>query len=293
MSQHTNINEVLWCYRDDPASEMQKITIATKIMTYLVISLSDKIITIWIWLFNFFIYSLLCILTLAILGLKLSKGTFKEYGFTMEMCCHSDIFFYVLHVSDISHRAFEDVVSVSRDEASLSSPEVLRRLECSEDRIPERLHTSVLVSRLSEISALNSTDLDLPHVKASPRVVMEPPHSRTITPDPATQSSHSPGSVSMSDNFSMLDSLDTDKVCDLQHFNTSLHAPFWVICWEVFCFFSLDVVKMFKNNLFQGAWVGRTWPNSTSISYWLQLLLVSTRMGQWWIWQQWVFPHEV
>lgn len=105
-------------------------------------------------------------------------------------------------------------MSVSRDEVSLSSPEVLRRLECSEDRIPEQLHTSVLGSRLSELSALNSTGLDLPQVNTSPRVVMEPPHSRTITPDPATQSTHSPGSVSLvSDNFSMLDSLDADKVC--------------------------------------------------------------------------------
>lgn len=106
-------------------------------------------------------------------------------------------------------------MSVSRDEASLSSPEVLRRLECSEDRIQERFHASVLGSRLSELSALNSTSLDLPKVKTSPRVMMEPPHSRTITPDPATQSTHSPGSMSVSDNFSMLDSLDADKVCGL------------------------------------------------------------------------------
>ncbi|XP_029937869.1 pericentrin isoform X2 [Myripristis murdjan] len=113
---------------------------------------------------------------------------------------------------DISQRVFEDAVCVSRDEASLSSPEVLRRLECSEDRIPEGFHTSVLGSRLSEFSNLNSTGLDLPHAKTSPRVHMEPPHSRTITPDPATQSTHSPGSVSVSDNLSMLDSLDADKV---------------------------------------------------------------------------------
>uniref|UniRef100_A0A673B4S6 Pericentrin n=1 Tax=Sphaeramia orbicularis TaxID=375764 RepID=A0A673B4S6_9TELE len=112
-------------------------------------------------------------------------------------------------LKDSSHRAFEDAVNVSRDEASLSSPEVLRRLECSEDRIPERLHTSVLGSRLSELSTLNSTGLDLRQVKPSPRVLMEPPCSRTLTPEPATQSTRSPGS--MSDNFSVLDSLDTDK----------------------------------------------------------------------------------
>ncbi|CAJ1074387.1 pericentrin isoform X4 [Xyrichtys novacula] len=117
---------------------------------------------------------------------------------------------------DISHRAFEDGVSVSRDEVSLSSPEVLRRLECSEDRIPERLHASVLGSRLSELSALNSTGLDFSQVKTSPRVVMEPPRSRTITPEPTTsnQSTHSPGS--MSDNYSMIDSVDADKVRELE-----------------------------------------------------------------------------
>ncbi|XP_042356085.1 pericentrin isoform X2 [Plectropomus leopardus] len=140
---------------------------------------------------------------------------------------------------DISHRAFEDVVSVSRDEVSLSSPEVLRRLECSEDRIPERFHASILGSRLSELSALNSSGLELHQVKTSPRVVMEPPpHSRTITPDPATQTTHSPGSVSVSDNFSMLDSLDTDKARELEDLDlttppsplgstSSLSAPEW------------------------------------------------------------------
>ncbi|XP_054861917.1 pericentrin isoform X3 [Amphiprion ocellaris] len=139
---------------------------------------------------------------------------------------------------DISQRVFEDAVTVSRDEASLSSPEVLRRLECSEDRIPERFHNSILGSRLSELSGLNSTGLDLPQVKLSPRVIMEPPHSRTITPDPATQSTHSPGSLSVSDNFSVLDSLDADKVRDLEELDlttppsplgstSSLSAPEW------------------------------------------------------------------
>ncbi|XP_058471141.1 pericentrin [Solea solea] len=140
--------------------------------------------------------------------------------------------------NDISHRAFEDIVSVSRDEASLSSPEVLRKLECSEDRIPERFHASVLASRLSELSAVNSTGLDLPEVKPSPRLVMESPPSRTITPELATQSTHSPRSLSVSDNFSMLDSLDTDRVTDLEALDlttppspidstTSLSAPEW------------------------------------------------------------------
>lgn len=123
--------------------------------------------------------------------------------------------FFSLGRSD--HRAFEDVVSVSRDEASLSSPEVLRRLECSEDRIPEHFHASVLDSRLSELSALNSTGVDLPHAKTSPRVVMEASRSGTITPDPAPRSTQSPGSVSLSENFSVLDSLDTDRVRGCVH----------------------------------------------------------------------------
>ncbi|XP_071063370.1 pericentrin isoform X2 [Pseudochaenichthys georgianus] len=141
---------------------------------------------------------------------------------------------------DISHRAFEDLVSVSRDDVSLSSPEVLRRLECSEDRIPERFRASAIGSRLSEFSALNSTGLDLHHAKTSPRVVMESPRSRTITPEPVTQSSRSPisGSVSVNDNFSMLDSLDTDKMRELEDLDmttpssplgstSSLSAPEW------------------------------------------------------------------
>uniref|UniRef100_A0AAQ4QNG3 Pericentrin/AKAP-450 centrosomal targeting domain-containing protein n=1 Tax=Gasterosteus aculeatus aculeatus TaxID=481459 RepID=A0AAQ4QNG3_GASAC len=139
---------------------------------------------------------------------------------------------------DISHRAFEDVVSESRDEASLSSPEVLRRLECSAHRIPERFHASALDSRLSELSGLNITGLDLHHVKTSPGVVMEPPHSRTITPEPATQSTHSPGSVSVCDHLSTLDSLGTDKAHELEELDltappsplgstSSLSAPEW------------------------------------------------------------------
>uniref|UniRef100_A0A3Q3K048 ELK domain-containing protein n=1 Tax=Monopterus albus TaxID=43700 RepID=A0A3Q3K048_MONAL len=107
--------------------------------------------------------------------------------------------------------------------ASLSSPEVLRKLECSEDRIPERFHTSALGSHLSELSVLNNTGLDIPQLKHSPRVVMEPSHSRTITPDPATQSTHPTGSLSVSDNFSVLDSLDADKVHELEELD--LTAP--------------------------------------------------------------------
>ncbi|KAJ3613831.1 hypothetical protein NHX12_020077, partial [Muraenolepis orangiensis] len=107
---------------------------------------------------------------------------------------------------DLSHGGFEDHLSLSHDEASLSSPEVLRKLECSKDRSREPFHTSVLQgSHLSELSALNCTaGLDLPRGKASPRAgVMEQPRSRTITPESVTRSTRSPGSVSASDNFSM------------------------------------------------------------------------------------------
>uniref|UniRef100_A0A3B4XRB0 Pericentrin n=1 Tax=Seriola lalandi dorsalis TaxID=1841481 RepID=A0A3B4XRB0_SERLL len=152
----------------------------------------------------------------------------KELQQLREHCQQQD----TLHHQQGYAQKGEDLMS------SLSSPEVLRRLECSEDRIPERFQASVLCSRLSELSALNSTGLDLPQVKTSPRVVMEPPHSRTITPDPATQNTHSPGSVSVSDNFSMLDSLDADKVHELDGLDlttppspigsiSSLSAPEW------------------------------------------------------------------
>ena len=104
----------------------------------------------------------------------------------------------------------------SRDEASLSSPEVLRRLECSEDKIRGGFHTSLLQgSHLSELSALNCTGLEPHPNKATARGRPDPSRSRTITPEPNTRSTHYPGSVSASDNFSMLDSLDADKVSEL------------------------------------------------------------------------------
>lgn len=115
--------------------------------------------------------------------------------------------------SDGPHRSLQEVLTVSRDEGPLSSPEVLRKLECSEDRIRQRFQTSALDSRLLELSSMNSTGLEPPQVKPSPKVVMEPPHSRTITPDPTSQTSHSPGSLSGSDNFSVLSSAEADKVC--------------------------------------------------------------------------------
>lgn len=141
----------------------------------------------------------------------------------MTLISTKTIIYFFIPLSDILHRGFENVLGASREEASLSSPEVLRRHECSEDRIPECFHASVLNSRLSEISALNSPGLDFPHVKTSPRVVMETLRSRTITPAPDQQSTNSSGSVLLSDNLSVLDSLDTDRVCDLY---SHVHAVF-------------------------------------------------------------------
>lgn len=99
---------------------------------------------------------------------------------------------------------------VYRDSISLSSPEVLQHLECSEEFLLEQFPASILGSRLSELSAL---DLDQLRANKSPVAAMEPPLSRTITPDPSTQSSHSPRSLSVSDNFSVVDSVGAAKVC--------------------------------------------------------------------------------
>nr|XP_057947420.1 pericentrin isoform X4 [Doryrhamphus excisus] len=134
---------------------------------------------------------------------------------------------------DISQRTFKDAVSLYHDKSSLSSPEVLRHLERSEDLLQEEFHASVLCSHVSELSALTTTDLEHLRGNKSPEVTMEPPLSRTITPDPATQSTHSPRSLSVSDNFSMVDS-----VCNLEGLDltappsplgstSSISAPEW------------------------------------------------------------------
>ncbi|XP_061752105.1 pericentrin isoform X3 [Nerophis ophidion] len=115
--------------------------------------------------------------------------------------------------NDISQRIFEAGVIFYRDDAELSSPEVVRHLERSEDVFRDQLHASVLGSHLSELSALNTTDVEHFRANKSPVVPMEPPFSRTITPDLATQSSHSPRSLSFSDN---LDSVGASKVCDFE-----------------------------------------------------------------------------
>ncbi|XP_017559158.2 pericentrin isoform X1 [Pygocentrus nattereri] len=120
------------------------------------------------------------------------------------------------------HRFLE---GLSRD-ASLSSPEVLRRLDCSEER-PSRLHAS----HLSELSALRNTSLDL-GTKPSPmerdrnelkRPLMLPPE----TDPPSTRSpTASPRSLSVLENLSVIDSLDADKVRELENLDvTPSYSP--------------------------------------------------------------------
>ncbi|RVE57390.1 hypothetical protein OJAV_G00215690 [Oryzias javanicus] len=146
----------------------------------------------------------------------------RELQLLRQHCHEQNIF---SQHQEYSQKTFKD--TVAHNEASLSSPEVLRRLECSEDRIPEQFHTSVLDSHLSGLSGLNSPGLDPAKVKISPRVVMEPLQSRTITPDPSTQRTHSPGSLSVSDNFSLVDSIDAEKVHELEGLDqTAPPSPF-------------------------------------------------------------------
>lgn len=104
------------------------------------------------------------------------------------------------------HR-FIDAPSLS---ASLSSPEVLRRLECSEEH-PSRLHAS----HLSELSALHDASLEL-HSKPSP-MDRERQHTRQTFTQPLETdrpSTHSPSpcSLTVSEHLSVLDSLDAEKV---------------------------------------------------------------------------------
>ncbi|XP_059427488.1 pericentrin isoform X2 [Carassius carassius] len=139
------------------------------------------------------------------------------------------------------HRFLE---GLSRDpslSASLSSPEVLRRLECSEEH-PSRLQ----VSHLSELSALHNASLEL-HSKPSPMDQdKERPHPRqTFIPPseevpPSTHTaSASPCSLTVSEHLSVLDSLDTDKVHELDNSdvtpslsplgsNSPVSVPEWV-----------------------------------------------------------------
>ncbi|KAL7890675.1 hypothetical protein AOLI_G00001510 [Acnodon oligacanthus] len=121
------------------------------------------------------------------------------------------------------HRFLE---GLSQD-TSLSSPEVLRRLDCSEEERPSRFHAS----HLSELSALRNTSLEL-GTKPSPmerernelkRPLILPPE----TDPPSTHSpTASPRSLSISENLSVIDSLDADKVREFENLDvTPSHSP--------------------------------------------------------------------
>lgn len=110
-----------------------------------------------------------------------------------------------LHTSKTEQRFLD---GVSRG-SSLSSPELLRRLDCSEER-PSHLHAS----HLSELSGLRNTSMDLTS-KHSPMERNELKRPLALLPETDPTSTHSPSasprSLSISENLSVLNSLD-DKV---------------------------------------------------------------------------------
>ncbi|KAI5613710.1 pericentrin [Silurus asotus] len=126
-----------------------------------------------------------------------------------------------LHNTKTEHRFLD---GLSHD-SSLSSPEVLRRLDCSEER-PSHLHAS----HLSELSGLRNTSLELTS-KHSPMERNELKRPLALLPeaDPPSRSSHSasPNSLAISENLSVLDSLDADKVQELENLDdvTPSHSP--------------------------------------------------------------------
>ncbi|KAK3557026.1 hypothetical protein QTP70_022916, partial [Hemibagrus guttatus] len=99
--------------------------------------------------------------------------------------------------------------------SSLSSPEVLRRLDCSEER-PSLLHAS----HLSELSGLRNASMELTS-KRSPMERNELKRSLALLPETDPPSTHSPSasphSLSISENLSVLNSLDDDKVQELEN----------------------------------------------------------------------------
>ncbi|TRY82084.1 hypothetical protein DNTS_013476 [Danionella cerebrum] len=100
---------------------------------------------------------------------------------------------------------------------SLSSPEALRRLDCSED-----LASHLQVSHLSELSALHNASLEL-HSKPSPmerekeRVAVRQNFIPPVVEAPLSTHSASPCSLTASEHLSILESLDADKVVDLNN----------------------------------------------------------------------------
>ncbi|XP_051568974.1 pericentrin-like [Myxocyprinus asiaticus] len=125
-----------------------------------------------------------------------------------------------------NHRFLDGLSSDPSLSASLSSPEVLRRMDCREDR-PSRLH----VSHLSELSALHNASLELCS-KPSPmeRDTERPQARQTFIPPAETDqpSTHSPSqcSLTVSEHLSVLDSLDADKIHELENLDvTSSRSP--------------------------------------------------------------------
>ncbi|KAF4080235.1 hypothetical protein AMELA_G00168080 [Ameiurus melas] len=133
----------------------------------------------------------------------------RELEELRQRCCHQE--HAELHISK-PEQHFLDGLS---HDSCLSSPEVLRRLDCSEER-PSRLHAS----HLSELSGLRNTSLELTS-KHSPTERNEQKRPLVLLPETDPPSTHSPSassrSLSISENISVLDSLDTDKVQDLEN----------------------------------------------------------------------------
>ena len=125
--------------------------------------------------------------------------------------------------------------------SSLCSPEVLRRPDASMDeRGAVHLHT---ISHLSELSGLQpERRLDLLHHRGGGSTHSSPSRSISMPPQPDTEperrtassssgSIRSPTSLCASDNLSMLDSLDADKVRGQRphtHTHTHKHLCDWL-----------------------------------------------------------------
>ncbi|XP_064183587.1 pericentrin isoform X2 [Anguilla rostrata] len=112
--------------------------------------------------------------------------------------------------SALRGRPEDGFLSLLSHERSPPSPEVLRKLDCSEE--PAAVFHA---SRLSELSGLHNSSLDL-HIKGSPvgRASSQPPE--LLSPELEPPSSCSPDSVAASGSLSALDSLDAQKVNDFE-----------------------------------------------------------------------------
>ncbi|XP_046730738.1 pericentrin isoform X2 [Silurus meridionalis] len=143
----------------------------------------------------------------------------RELEELRQRCRHQEC--VELHNTKTEHRFLD---GLSHD-SSLSSPEVLRRLDCSEER-PSHLHAS----HLSELSGLRNTSVELTS-KHSPMERNELKRPLALLPeaDPPSRSSQStsPNSLAISENLSVLDSLDADKVQELENLDdvTPSHSP--------------------------------------------------------------------